>query len=469
MTKHVFSNSMVAHVWAQQTQIMGRNAKRTMWFEGSTLYSYRTPIASIVKDKDGATVVLLSERRYSSTTGPQISAATNASIQYPQYTVPDLGIGGGQASTHAEYDKFNVTTAIYNYAERVAKMKRQRHPVDYWDESYLKFNLDHMREYAKRFNVEVDWPDTAQDWIDIVYVHDIREKIYNSPEAVAKRAKEKVRKDNRDRKNYRELKGKFGINYHIPSWGSGEYYKTLFTEEDRAAREILVGNYWKDTAKIWVLGEEYVYLPTQYITKTMDKQRTANVRAREADKLQRYRDGDIHVHISDRNIVTNEDRIARDVALRANPEVQAVLKGYIEGAPFSRPFGISDVILTDDEKSQYEQAVLTRDARAIEEWREGGVNFRCPRTQYALLRWRGGTIIDTSWGANFPVEHARSVYPLLKAYHDAGREYVRNGHSIRLGHFTIDSFRDGIITAGCHRVQWEEVHACAIKLGIETA
>ena len=36
----VFSNDMVAHVWAQQNQQSGRSNNGNFYFEGRTLYSY---------------------------------------------------------------------------------------------------------------------------------------------------------------------------------------------------------------------------------------------------------------------------------------------------------------------------------------------------------------------------------------------------------------------------------------------
>ena len=36
---NVFSNSMVAHVWAQQTQSEGRSNNGNLYFEGPCIYS----------------------------------------------------------------------------------------------------------------------------------------------------------------------------------------------------------------------------------------------------------------------------------------------------------------------------------------------------------------------------------------------------------------------------------------------
>jgi hypothetical protein len=78
--KQVFNSSAVAHVWARQTQSEGRDARRSIYFEGPTIYSYgyHFPIATIVKGKDGAPLVLFTTRDYSRTTSKHKYAARYA-------------------------------------------------------------------------------------------------------------------------------------------------------------------------------------------------------------------------------------------------------------------------------------------------------------------------------------------------------------------------------------------------------
>lgn len=74
--------------------------------------------------------------------------------------------------------------------------------------------------------------------------------------------------------------------------------------------------------------------------------------------------------------------------------------------------------------------------------------------------------IETSRGAIFPIEHAKKAYPLiLLAIKNMG--WIKNGHSIHLGNYTIDSIdANGDIHAGCHFVPFSEVKEIAEKLGI---
>lgn len=65
--KTVFTNSMTAHVWAQQTQPKGRSNNSNLYFEGRTIYSYgrHFPIASYISDN----IILVNSDKYSSSTG----------------------------------------------------------------------------------------------------------------------------------------------------------------------------------------------------------------------------------------------------------------------------------------------------------------------------------------------------------------------------------------------------------------
>lgn len=127
----------------------------------------------------------------------------------------------------------------------------------------------------------------------------------------------------------------------------------------------------------------------------------------------------------------------------------------MRGDTYSPPH---DLIITDEETIQREENLKDKQARDIERWRAGEVSSYSVRmqTRYALLRVQG-TKIETSRGAEFPVEHAVKAYRLLKVLHDAGKTYYRNGHSIHLGHFVVDAFENGIVRSGCHTVEWEEI------------
>lgn len=66
----VFSNGMVAHVWAQQSQDHGRNGGGSFYFYGPAIYSYgpHFPIATFAQNAQGERAVFFTTRDYSPTT-----------------------------------------------------------------------------------------------------------------------------------------------------------------------------------------------------------------------------------------------------------------------------------------------------------------------------------------------------------------------------------------------------------------
>ena len=67
MTKTVFDNASVAHIWAQQTQAEGRSSNGNFWFSGDTIKSYQTIMAKMVTI-GGKRCALLNGESYSVTT-----------------------------------------------------------------------------------------------------------------------------------------------------------------------------------------------------------------------------------------------------------------------------------------------------------------------------------------------------------------------------------------------------------------
>jgi hypothetical protein len=78
-----------------------------------------------------------------------------------------------------------------------------------------------------------------------------------------------------------------------------------------------------------------------------------------------------------------------------------------------------------------------------------------------------GEELQTSRGARVPLAHAVKAFRVLKRLHDKGQAYQRNGHTIHLGHFALDSLdTEGNVTAGCHTVQWAEITRVAALAGV---
>ena len=140
--KTVVSNSMVAHLWASGTQNNARNTGESFRFSYGVLYSYRTPIARIVKT-DAGLVVLTSREKYSPTTGKHRYQALRATRHLPQFTVYALGLppegkhrersyvyGDATASLVAAHP-VNLADYLADYVMTCATLQRRTSDLSY--------------------------------------------------------------------------------------------------------------------------------------------------------------------------------------------------------------------------------------------------------------------------------------------------------------------------------------------------
>ena len=149
--KKVFTNSMVAHVWAQQSQEEGRNSSKSIFFEGPTIYSYGKHffIGHFAKPN----IVLFNFQTYSITTSQhqsEISRALPSNVKI--FCVPTI-------DNHEE----NITS----YKQRIANCtnKAKNAPRTSWQTSLENAQISinnainvncELLDYCQEFNVSYD-------------------------------------------------------------------------------------------------------------------------------------------------------------------------------------------------------------------------------------------------------------------------------------------------------------------------
>jgi hypothetical protein len=200
--KTVVPSSQVFHLWAHQSQSNANNGHNgNVSFDGPTLYSYSTPIANIVKDRRGKSVVLIYSGSYSvTTTQHQHSAQYACRNVHDVYHVEHIGITGGRTygfrlgGDPDAFHKANVLAMVKAYRAGIDKAKRA-HGNHEWRASSLAGDLATAREYAERFKAVrikgLVWPDHDKAWGEVVEIHAKRQ----TPEAAAKREKDRARRD----------------------------------------------------------------------------------------------------------------------------------------------------------------------------------------------------------------------------------------------------------------------------------
>lgn len=175
MTRQVYDNGMVAHLWANQSQESARSHNGNFWFEGDTIYSYRTKIGQIVRTNSGETVYLVTSERFSITTTTKHMSAIHRAIpsrEYHVFNVPHLGVTGPDSQWHRE----NRDHLKSLYDAEVTRLKRKRDRPEDWYFGILQDQYERARLYARLFDLEM--PEmTAPDvcWQVIQETHDKRE------------------------------------------------------------------------------------------------------------------------------------------------------------------------------------------------------------------------------------------------------------------------------------------------------
>jgi hypothetical protein len=125
----------------------------------------------------------------------------------------------------------------------------------------------------------------------------------------------------------------------------------------------------------------------------------------------------------------------------------------------------------EQERKEWEEKLPTLCA----EWRDGA-NVHIPRPNYTwydydkvpsiptMLRISGNEV-ETSLGARVPITHAKRGLAFVRRVVSSGQEYVRNGHTLHLGHYAIDKIEtDGTLHAGCHVIKFAEIENLAPAL-----
>lgn len=201
--KKVFDNGMVAHVWAQQEQSEGRSHNGNFWFNGSAIYSYRTPIANIVAGADGSRVCLITSESFSMTTSSKHMPSVWRAVRHlPSFCVPFVGINGGRGprwvnditdpqGIHAA----NLAFLVSNYETLKGKIKRAR---DWHDvTNSLHGSASEAIRYAEAFGLPSPALTPEADAQALISYRAEREARNATPEAQAKRERERANREAR--------------------------------------------------------------------------------------------------------------------------------------------------------------------------------------------------------------------------------------------------------------------------------
>lgn len=125
------------------------------------------------------------------------------------------------------------------------------------------------------------------------------------------------------------------------------------------------------------------------------------------------------------------------------------------------------------ERKKAQQEILVKALQTLPLWRERdykGLEYKeqeyiasCDKT-FLRIDKENDTIV-TSQRAAFPVSHAIKAFPYILTCRTNSTEWQNIGHSIHLGHYTIDKIdKEGNVKAGCHFVTWDQIEYIAREL-----
>lgn len=154
--KTVFNNEMVCHVWAQQNQDCGRNQNGSLYFTGSTIYSYGShfPIANFVKSD----TVLFTCESYGNTTAKHKNYTRQAIPSWANvFTVPcvDITLGTKHDCTKKQNKSFHAENIEYyktSINDYVLKANRARTNKDFYNSLAVDL-VDECNSYIDTFKL----------------------------------------------------------------------------------------------------------------------------------------------------------------------------------------------------------------------------------------------------------------------------------------------------------------------------
>lgn len=201
MSRNVVSNAQVAHLWANQSQDTARSANGNFWFDGLTLYSYRTPIANLVRrPSDGRLIALLTSKTYSVTTsgkhmGPAWRAVDYGRSGTRMFSVPFIGAPGGQngcdSTDMRQVHAGNMAHFTDTYLNLVASLKRKR---ELWAPvlESLQAAADAGRDYCDAFGLDYEDAFDVEGRAAEIEAH---RAARDTPAAIAKRERAKAARE----------------------------------------------------------------------------------------------------------------------------------------------------------------------------------------------------------------------------------------------------------------------------------
>lgn len=415
------TNAQVRHLWANQAKPSARSGNGNFWFEGPTLYSYSTPIANIVRAKDGSAVALITSRTYSVTTSGKHMPRTYdfpAELRNSYFYVPFLGVYGGrhgfEGSSLETVHGANVEHFAAKYREEVAawlacnpnarqgRFTREAYTLE-GITAALAARAESQRKYAKTFGIRKGLISDAQIKRDAAKIWARVDRLQSDP----------VLKAQRERAAQLRAAKAFAKAFGDAMRVAGMVAEWL--EEDESA---LALKYYKHAEH--VNGEHTYGLgnPFMYSRAWRDVDAFAPILA----KLERVRLLALPMIQESRRLeaLANEEKLA----------------AWLAGAPVHLPYSVA----VDANGSAYMRRVGNR-----------------------VQTSRGAEVLFSDAVKFFRfAKYIRAKYHAQHADRPNAIAWRRNGARLNVSGFQLEHvYADGSAQIGCHKLSWERIAEAA--------
>ena len=401
--RYVVEPAMVAHLWAHQSQESARNSGN-FYFEGKDIYSYGDHFrcASFETNQQGEKAYLVTTRTYSTTTAKHMGMVRKAIPGYETVFYTPRSV----SLRNERMSTYDYHEAAYYIVDQIEKI----------GESILAQKKSRSQNYADQVE---DCLLNIGRWIAF-WGLDKRQKSTEGKWLIP--VLDKLRSTRKqDKKEFWTVTGEQPrYNYYdTPREDKSEYQELL---QDILSRGLIqptaIGGFEDRVSQLFIdrTGDLQLWVHFEERRQRQEETNRRNEQLREqrrAERQERWRK-------------ENEER--QRVARMTFEEKKGLwYSGEISNTWFSVP---------------------------------SGLNFN------ALLRVRNG-VIETSMGIRVEAKEAERLWKLVELFHKKEADFHHDlVHDANDNHWTLNAYHNDIMTAGCHRITYEEMRNAALRLGI---
>lgn len=455
-----FTNDMVSHVWAQQTQDFGRSGNGNLFFEGRALFSYGRHFVAGFIMPDG--MALITTATYSPTTGGHVHRARYAVTRYVD--VPDLTRLWESVLRSIPWD----APATWRPSRADKKAIRE------WLVNHPQTNREALEYLVQAFRLGP--------------VADAIERA--GAARVERRKKAELKQARADAlRLLGQCNPAASANAIERALSDYDPVNTLthLAKRIRSAQRTLTKA--RTPAAVWKRSQAFLKaLEAEYgpiVARKKRKDRRHALQRAIAD-VRGFAEGFPPLEWREDATREGKQAVARHVASAYERFAQAMetISGGSGIVPAATRAKCREAMEWADEGKTAARAIaeaerLEAERETREAWMRGepvrfygrDANGRHYVRAIGVERDESGRIVggtlQTSGGAEVPLRHAVRAFCFVKAKRDAGESWHTNGQTIRVGHFQVDSISaTGEMRAGCHAFAWAEMERLATELGV---